>query len=93
LALFNLLIDNNVDVGIVSSRGQGDYNVEGYHSYLPHASELLKKAKYHVVVLVRSSLATVTKIRLNLMHAAVQSIWIQLDLDADMFAYSSQQQN
>jgi hypothetical protein len=32
------------------------------------------------VVLVRSALATAMKIRLNLMHAAVQSVWIQLDL-------------
>jgi hypothetical protein len=40
LALLNLLIDNDVDVGIVTkteipSSGHRDYNVEGYHSYLP----------------------------------------------------------
>jgi hypothetical protein len=52
----------------------------------------LKTAKYRVVVLVRSLLATVAKIRLNLMHSAVQLIWIKLDLGANMFAYSSQQQ-
>jgi hypothetical protein len=99
LALLNLLNDNNVDVGIITeteipSSGHGDYNVEGYHFYLPLSpSELLKTAKYRVVVLVQSSLATVAKIRLNLMHSAVQSIWIQRDLGAEMSAYSSQQQN
>jgi hypothetical protein len=54
--------------------------VEGYHSYLPKASKLLKMAKYRVVVLGRSAPATSTKIGLDLMHAAVQLIWIQLDL-------------
>jgi hypothetical protein len=64
LALLNLLNDNNVDVGIVTeteipSSGHGDYNMEGLHSYLPlDPSELLKTAKYGVVVLVRSALAT-----------------------------------
>jgi hypothetical protein len=86
LALLSLLNDNDVDVGIVTkteipSSGHGDYNVEGYHSYLPLSpSELLKTAKYRVVVLVRSALATVTKIRSDLMHAAAQSVWIQLDM-------------
>jgi hypothetical protein len=70
LALLNLLNDN--DVGIVTeteipSSSHGDYNVEGCHSYLPLSpSKLLKTAKYRVVVLVRSSLATVAKIRLDL---------------------------
>jgi hypothetical protein len=86
LVLLNLLNDNNVDVGIVTkteipSSGYGDYNVEGYHSYLPLSpSELLKTAKYRVVVLVRSALAIGTKIRSDLMHAAVHSVWIQLDM-------------
>jgi hypothetical protein len=85
LALLNLLTTNNVNIGIVTeaeipASGLGDFNVEGYHSYLPHASKLLKTAKYQVVVLVRSALATSTKFRLDLMHAAVQLIWIQLDL-------------
>jgi hypothetical protein len=86
LTLLNLLNDNDVDVGIVTeteipSSGHGDYNVEGYYSYLPLSpSELLKTAKYWVVVLVRSAVATVTKICSDLMHAAVQSFWIQLDM-------------
>jgi exonuclease III len=85
LALLNLLTANNVDVGIVTeaeipASGHKDFNVEGYHSYLPNASDLLKSAKYRVMALVRSALATSTKIRLNLMHAAVQSVWIQLNL-------------
>jgi hypothetical protein len=54
LALLNLLIDNNFHVGIVTETeipcsGHGDYNVEGYHSYLPLSpSYLLKTAKYRV---------------------------------------------
>jgi hypothetical protein len=86
LTLLNLLNDNDVNVGIVTkteipSSGHGDYNVEGYHSYLPLSpSELLKTDKYWVVVLVRSALATVTKIRSDLKHAAVQLVWIQLDM-------------
>jgi hypothetical protein len=46
LALLNLLNVNDVDVGIITeteipSSGHGDYNVKGYHSYLPHShSEL-----------------------------------------------------
>jgi hypothetical protein len=90
LALLNLLNDNDLNVGIVTkteipSSGHGDYNVEGYHSYLPLSpSELLKTAKYRVVVLVRSALATVTKIRSDLMHAAVQSVWIQLDMQGTL---------
>jgi hypothetical protein len=48
LALLNLLNDNDFNVGIVTeteipSSGHGDYNVEGYHSYLPLSPlELLK---------------------------------------------------
>jgi hypothetical protein len=85
LALLNLLTDNDVDISIVTeteipASSHGDFNVEGYHSYLRQASELLKTAKYRVVVLVRSALATATKIRLDLMHSAVQLVWIQLDL-------------
>jgi hypothetical protein len=86
MALLSLLNDNNVNVGIVTEReipssGHGDYNVEGYHSYLPLApSKLLKTAKYRVGVLVRSALAAATKVRYDLMHAAVQSVWIQLDM-------------
>jgi hypothetical protein len=86
LALLNLLNDNDVNVGIVTeteipSSRHRDYNVEGYHSYLPLSpSELLKTAKYQVVVLVRSALATVTKIGSDIMHAAVQSVWIQLNI-------------
>jgi hypothetical protein len=68
--------------------------VEGYHSYLQLCpSQLLKTAKYRVVVLVQSALVTGTKIRPDLMHSAVQSIWIQLDLGADRLAYSLQQQS
>jgi hypothetical protein len=80
LALINLLTDNDVDVGIITeteipSSGHGDLNVEGYHSYLPLApSKLLNTAKYQVVVLVRSALATATKVRSDVMHVAVQSV-------------------
>jgi hypothetical protein len=78
LALLNLLNNNNVDVSIVTETkipfsGHGDYNVEGYHSYLPLSpSKLLKTAKYRIVVLVQSVLATATKVRSDLMHAAVR---------------------
>jgi hypothetical protein len=41
---------------------------------------------------VRSALAALAKIRIDLMHLAVQTIWIQLDLGTEMSAYSSQQQ-
>jgi hypothetical protein len=86
LALLNLLTGNDVDIDIVReteipSSGHRDFNVEEYHSYLPPApSELLKRAKYRVVVLVRSALATATKVQSDLMHAAVQLVWIQLNL-------------
>jgi hypothetical protein len=40
LALLNLLTANDVNVSIITkteipSRGHGDFNVEGYHSFLP----------------------------------------------------------
>jgi hypothetical protein len=69
------------------------YCVEGYHTFLPLShSELLKTAKYRVVVVVRSALVALAKIRPDLMHLAVQTIWIQLDLGTKISAYSSQQQ-
>jgi hypothetical protein len=98
LTLLNLLIANNIDVGIITetdipSSSHGDFNVKGYHSFLPLSHlELLKRAKYRVVVVVRSALATVAKIRLDLMHPTVQSTWIQVDLGTKMSAYSSRQQ-
>jgi hypothetical protein len=85
LALLNLLTANDVDIRIITeadipASSHKDFNVEGYHSYLPHPSNLLKAAKYRIVTLVRSALATSTKIWLNLMHMVVQLVWIQLDL-------------
>jgi hypothetical protein len=79
LALLNLLMANNVDIAIITedeipASSHGDFNVKGYHSYLPHPSNLLKAPKYRVMALVGSALATSTKIRLDLMHAAVQSV-------------------
>jgi hypothetical protein len=50
-------------------------------AFLPVShSELLKTDKYRVMVMVRSAIAALTKIRLDLMHLAVQTIWIQVDL-------------
>jgi hypothetical protein len=98
LTLLNLLTANNVDVSIIMeteipSSCHGDFNVKGYHSFLPLShSELLKTAKYRVVVVVRSALAALAKIRIDLMHPTVQTIWIQLDFGTEMSAYSSQQQ-
>jgi hypothetical protein len=43
-------------------------------------SELLKTAKYCVMVVGRSEMAALTKIRNDLMHQAVQMIWVQVDL-------------
>jgi hypothetical protein len=85
LSLLNLLTANDVDIGIITeaeipASSHGDFNVEGYHTYLPHPSNLLKSAKYRIVTLVRSALATPAKIQLDLMHTAVQSIWIQINL-------------
>jgi hypothetical protein len=75
----------DIDIGIITeaeipASSHGDFNDKGYHSYLPHPSDLLKSAKYRIVTLVRSSLATSAKIRLDLMGTAVQSVWIQLEL-------------
>jgi hypothetical protein len=86
LALLNLLNDNNVDVGIITeteipTSSHGDFNVEGYHTFLPVThSELLKTAKYRVMVVVRSEMAAITKIRHKLMHPAVQMIWVSLNV-------------
>jgi endonuclease/exonuclease/phosphatase family metal-dependent hydrolase len=97
-ALLNLLTANDVNVGIITETeipagSHGDFNVEGYHTFLPVShSKLLKTDKYRVMVVVRSAMAALTKIRLDLMHPAVQTIWIQLDLGAEMSAHFSQQQ-
>jgi hypothetical protein len=85
LALLNLLVDKDVDVMIIREAempadSHSDFNVEGYTSYLPHPSSLLKTSKYRAVTMVRSALAMSTKLRSNLMHALVQSVWIQLDI-------------
>jgi hypothetical protein len=50
LALSNLLVANDVNVMIITEAkipagSQGDFNVEGYTSFLPYASSLLKTAK------------------------------------------------
>jgi exonuclease III len=81
LVLANMLMANNVDVMIVTETKipadlHGDFNVEGYTSYLPHASFLLKRAKYKVVAMVRTALATSmnAKLWLDLMQASVQSV-------------------
>jgi hypothetical protein len=63
LALLNLLTANDVNIGIITEAEipairHGDFNVEGYLSYLPHPSHLLKLAKYRIVTLVRTLLAT-----------------------------------
>jgi hypothetical protein len=86
LALLSLLNDNDIDVGSIMeteipTSSHGDFNVEGYHTFLPvNHSDKLKTAKYRIMVVVRSELAALMKIRQDLMHLAVQSIWIQLDL-------------
>jgi hypothetical protein len=86
LALLSLLNDNDIDVGIITeteipTSSHGDFNVEGDHTFLPMIhSDKLKMAKYRIMVVVRSELAALTKIRHNLMHSAVQSVWIQVDL-------------
>jgi hypothetical protein len=53
LALLNLLTANDVNIGIITeaeipASSQGDFNVKGYYSNLPHPSKLLKSAKYRV---------------------------------------------
>jgi hypothetical protein len=85
LALLSLLNDNYINVGIITeteipTSSHGDFNVEGYHTFLPvNHSDKLKTAKYRVMVVVRSELAALTKIRHDLMHLTVQSM-IQVDL-------------
>jgi hypothetical protein len=85
LALSNLLVANDVDVMIITEAeipagSQGNFNVEGYTSFLPHTSYLLKTAKYRVVAMVWSALATSAKLRPDLMHVSVQLVWVQLDI-------------
>jgi hypothetical protein len=58
----------------IPAGSHGNFNVEGYTSFLPHASSLLKTDKYRVVAMVRSALATSAKLRLDLMHVLVQSV-------------------
>jgi hypothetical protein len=58
LALLSLLNGNDVDVGIITeteipTSSHGDFNVEGYHTFLPVSnSELMKTAKSGVMVVV-----------------------------------------
>jgi hypothetical protein len=86
LALLGLLNDNDFDVGIITETeiptiSHGDFNVEGYHTFLPVThSDLLKTAKYRVMIVVKSTMAELMKIRHDLMHPAEQSIWVQVDL-------------
>jgi hypothetical protein len=85
LALSNLLAANDVNVMIIREANfpagsYGNFNVEGYTSYLPYPSNLLKTAKYRVVAMVLSALATSAKLRPDLMHASVQLVWVQLDI-------------
>jgi hypothetical protein len=67
LALLSLLNDNDIDVGIITETEiptsiHGDFNVEGYHTFLPvNHSDKLKTAKYHMMVVVSSELAALTK--------------------------------
>jgi hypothetical protein len=54
---------NNVDVMIVTETEipvdpHHDFNMVGYTSFLPHTSSLLKTAKYRVVPMVWTALAT-----------------------------------
>jgi hypothetical protein len=68
LALLSLLNDNDIDVGIITeteipTSRHGDFNVEGYHTFLPVGpSDKLKTAKYRMMVVVRSQLLAITKI-------------------------------
>jgi hypothetical protein len=87
LALSNLPVANDVKVMIIteakiSTGSDGDFNIVGYTSYLPHASNLQKTAKYRVVAMVRSALAAPVKLWPDLIHASVQSVWVQLDIQA-----------
>jgi exonuclease III len=85
LALLNLVNDNDVDIRIITetkipTSSHGDFNVEGYHTFLPVThSELLKTDKYRVMVIVRSAMASLTKNRHDLIHPAVQTIWVQVN--------------
>jgi hypothetical protein len=80
------VIDSPPIVGIITkteipTSSHGDFNFKGYHTFLlVNHSEKFKTAKYRVIVVVRSELAALTKIRPDLMHPAVQSIWTQIDL-------------
>jgi hypothetical protein len=86
LALLSLLNDNDSDVGIITeteipTSSHGDFNVKGCHTFLlVNHSDKLKTAKYRVMVVVRSELAALTIICPDVMHPAVQSIWIELNL-------------
>jgi hypothetical protein len=67
LALLSLLNDNDIDVEIITeteipTSSHGDFNVAGYHMFLPDPSDKLKTAKYRMMVVVRSELAAITKI-------------------------------
>jgi hypothetical protein len=64
----------------IPTSSHGDFNVKGYHTLLLDPSDKLKTAKYRMMVVVRSELAAITKVRPDLMHPAVQSVWIQIDL-------------
>ncbi len=83
--MLSLLNDNNIDVRIITeteipTSSHGDFNIKGYHTFLPVThSDLLKTAKYRVMIVVKSAMAALTKIRHNLMHPAVKSIWVQVD--------------
>jgi hypothetical protein len=86
LALLSLLNDNDIDVRIITeteipTSSHGEFNVKGYHTFLPVGpSDKLKTVKYRMMVVLRSELAAITKIQPDLMHPAVQSEWIQIDL-------------
>jgi hypothetical protein len=85
MALLSLLNDNDVDVGIITeteipTSSHGDFNVKGYHTFLPVTHlDFLKTAKYRIIM-VRSEMAALTKIRHDLIHSAVLSVWVQVDL-------------
>jgi hypothetical protein len=78
LALLNLLNDNDVDVGIITETDIRTSN-HGHLNAVTH-SELLKTAKYRLMVVVRSEMAALTNIRHNLMHPTLQMIWVQVVL-------------
>jgi hypothetical protein len=87
LVLAKKLTANNVDVMIITETEipaelHGNFNVEWNTSYLPHATSLLKTAKYRVVAMVWTALETSVnaKLRFDLMHAPVQLVWVQLNV-------------